>query len=87
MGLSNSNPYVYFMYSLEHVSSKDEVEAKLGKRFVCGTVVVGGVKKKYSYKSTNKTFLSQYPDARIIAEGYEKQISFTDCETINKGGN
>ncbi len=87
MGLTDPNPYVYFMYSFEHIQKRDEVDAKLGRRFVCGTVVVKGTKKKYSYMSTDKTFLNQYPDAKIIAEGYKKQMTFTECDSELRGGN
>lgn len=85
MAIQESNPYLYFMYSYEHVMHKNEVEGKLGRRFECGTVVVNGNKKKFSYYDTDtKAFLSQYPDAKIIAEGYKKQINYTDYTTEDR---
>ena len=88
MGTPASNPYLYFMFSTEHANKKNTVEGKLGKRFECGTVVVNGKKKKYSYVSTNKTvFLKEYPDAKVVAEGYDNKMTYTECNTVAKRGN
>lgn len=84
---SKSSPYVYFMYSTEHVNKRNEVESTLGLRFECGTVIVNGIKKKYSFMSTNKKFLNQYPDATLVTEGYKNSIKYTDCNTVIKRGN
>ncbi|MCM1215973.1 MAG: hypothetical protein NC548_15810 [Lachnospiraceae bacterium] len=85
MATPESNPYYYFMYSYEHVTHRNEVEEMLGRRFECGTVVVNGSKKNYSYKATDtKGFFKQYPDAKIIAEGYAEQISYTECGAVDR---
>lgn len=82
-----SSQYVYFMNSDEYVSKTNEVEAKLGRRFVVGNVIVKGVKKNYAIMSTTKKFLSQYPDAKLIAEGYKSKMQYTEPTTENKRGN
>ena len=83
----DNNPYVYFFYSAEHIAKKNEVESNIGRRFDCGTVIVNGAKKKYSYMSTTKNFLHQYPDAKLITEGYKAKMQFTECDSVDKGGN
>jgi hypothetical protein len=37
--------------------------------------------------STTKKFLSQYPDAKLIAEGYKSKMQYTEPTTENKRGN
>lgn len=84
----NANPYLYFMYSVEHVNKRNEVESALGRRFECGTVVKSGRKAKFSYVGTSKTFfLKEYPDAKIIAEGYKKNMVYEEPSIVNKRGN
>lgn len=83
----DNNPYVYFFYSSEHITSRNEVEANIGRRFECGTVVVKGTKKKFSYMSTSKSFLRQYPDAKLVAEGYKTKMQFTEPNSVEKRGN
>ena len=87
MATPSANPYIYFMYSVEHVAKRNTVENALGRKFDCGYVVVNGKKKKYSYVSTSTTaFLRQYPDAKIVAEGYTKNMNYTDTgSSIKKG--
>ena len=87
MALADSNPYLYFMISSEHIAKKNEVEAHLGRRFECGNVIVNGNKKKYSFVAPNKNFLSLYPDAKIVAEGYKTKINYTECGFSYKRGN
>ena len=87
MATPDSNPYLYFLYSVEHINMRNEIEGALGRKFDCGTIVVNGKKKKYSYVSTSKdAFLKNYPDAKLIAEGYTKNLNFTECSSSVRRG-
>ena len=69
--------YKYFLYSYEYLKSRNEIEEKVGKIFVCGTVVVNGNMKEYNIISNEPT-ISRYPDARIIAQGNIETMKYTD---------
>lgn len=81
------NKYMYFMYSSEHVNQKNNIESGIGRKFECGTVVINGTKKKFSFMSTDKRFLHMYPDAVLIAEGELSKIQYTEPYTEAKRGN
>lgn len=83
----NDNPYVYFFYSSEHISKMNEVVSSNGCRFECGSVVVNGSKRQFSFMSTKKDFLQQYPDAELITEGYKTKMKFSNPKSIDKRGN
>jgi hypothetical protein len=83
----DTSRYVYFMYSEEYISKKNKIESSIGRRFVLGTVVVNGVKKSYAFMSTSKHFMNEYPDAKIVAEGYNTKMNYTAPYAEAKRGN
>lgn len=87
MGNFDKDKYMYFMYSSEHISKRDEIENKIGRRFECGTVVVNGIKKKFSFLGSDKRFMHMYPDAKLIAEGNLSKLQYTEPYVEPKRGN
>ena len=88
MAAVGAGEYVYFLYSKEHIDKRNEVEATLGRRFVCGTVVANMKRKKFSYMGTSTSnFMKQYPDAKIIAQGIKTNFTYENPSVVNKKGN
>lgn len=73
----------YFLYSMTQVKERNEIENKLGKIFVVGTVVDNGIRKEYSLLSKTAT-VDRYPDARIIAVGDINTIKYEKPTTKRK---
>lgn len=74
----------YFLYSQEQINEKDRVEAKRGKRFVCGTVSVGNQSEKFSHLSTKPSLGNRYPDCKIVAKGYLSEMRYSMPKTDAK---
>lgn len=79
--------YLYFFYSSEYEAMRNEAEKPLGFHFVSGTVVDSGVKKKFSYMSTNKDFMKSYPDAKLISKGFRRNVKYIEPITEPRRGN
>ena len=65
----------YFLYSSEQYRLRKEVEAKMGKKFAVGHVIVDGVKKPFTELSSKPT--SRYSDTKIVAEGDPTTMRYT----------
>ena len=78
--MAKAKGYKYFLYSYEYLKSRNIIEEKVGKTFVCGTVIVDGSLKEFNIISDTPT-INRYPDARIIAEGDIENIKYTDIST------
>ena len=78
--MSKLTGYKYFLYSYEYLKSRNIIEEKVGKTFVCGTVIVDGSLKEFNIISDTPT-INRYPDARIIVEGDIENIKYTDIST------
>lgn len=71
-----NDPYWYFLYSEQQQKSRSEIEAKMSRIFVPGTVIVNGQKKKFTEKSRKDTNI--YPDVKVVASGLESVMKYTD---------
>lgn len=80
------NPYKYFLYSEEQLREKNTVLDSTGKTFSPGTVVVNGVRKKYTQLSDTPD-LPRFIDTKIIAEGYLNNFTYTRPTIGRKRGN
>ena len=87
MGNSEKDKYMYFMYSSEHINQKNDIESNIGRRFECGTVVINGTKKKFSFMGADKKFMGMYPDAILVAEGELSKMQYIKPYTEAKRGN
>lgn len=65
----------YFIYSSEQLKFRREIEAKMGKRFTVGHVIVDGIKKPFTELSPVPT--SRFADARVVAEGDPTLMRYT----------
>lgn len=65
----------YFIYSAEQLKFRREVEAKMGKKFKIGHVIVNGVKKPFTELSNSSK--SRFADAIIVAEGDPTLMRYT----------
>lgn len=70
--------YVYFLYSEQQKEHRSSIEAKMCRSFIPGTVVVNGVRKRFTEISTKNTNI--FPDVKVIAEGYKSRIKYTDIQ-------
>lgn len=66
----------YFLYSETQLKMRKEVEAKMGKKFVVGHVIVNGVRKPYTELSSSPES-SRYSDAKLVAEGEISLMRYT----------
>lgn len=67
--------YKYFIYSSSQMRDRTNIEKKIGRKFIPGTVVVGNKKLQYTELST--TGVSRYSDATIVAKGDVSKMSYT----------
>lgn len=76
------NPYVYFLYSEQQEELRKGIESKMNRIFIPGYVFVKGVKRPYTEMSSNNT--SRYPDVKIVAEGYLKDMKYEDIKIVGR---
>lgn len=68
--------YRIFVYSAEQKKEKDSIAAKMGQKYIPGSLVIKGQKKLFTdiVLDINKF---RYSDARVVAEGDIRRVSFT----------
>lgn len=74
-----SSNYKYFMYSAAQMRERTEIEKRIGRKFVPGTVVVGA--KKLQYTELTGSNNSRYSDAVVVAEGDITKMNYTKIES------
>lgn len=70
--------YGYFLYSRTQHKMREEVEEKLGKKFIPGQVLVNG-KWKYFTQISKTSESTMYGDSVLITKGYLDEIKYTNC--------
>ena len=76
VALKSEDKYVYFLYSEQQEKKRTELEARLHRVFIPGTVIVNGRRMNFtelSYKPNNT-----FTDCKIIAEGWKSKMNYTD---------
>lgn len=74
----------YFLYSNEEVEEKNKILEKSGKKFEPGTVVINGVKKKFTRISNTPT-IARCIDTKIVASGENlSDFTYTNPTTIQR---
>lgn len=68
----------YFLYSETQLKMRKEVEARMGKKFIVGRVIVNGVRKPFTEISSSPT--SRYSDAKVVAQGEVTLMKYTPPE-------
>lgn len=66
----------YFLYSSEELNFRKEVEAKMGRKFVTGHVIINGTKKPFTSLSSTPTS-ARYPDSKVVASGEASEMRYT----------
>lgn len=69
----------YFIYSHEQMKLRREIENKLGRDLVLGTVIVKGEKKNYTEIVTDLSNV-RYADAEIVTYGDIRNINYTETK-------
>ena len=59
--------YRYFLFSSSQLEFRRKIEARIGKKFKPGSVIVNG--KKLPFTELSKEKKSKYSDVKIIAYG------------------
>lgn len=70
--------YVYFLYSEQQRDHRSTIEAKMCRTFVPGTVVVNGIRKRFTEISSKSENL--YPDTTVVAKGYKSKMKYVDIQ-------
>ena len=65
----------YFFYSRQQMTFKKELNAKIGKRFRVGWVIVNGT--KLNVTEINTTGKSRFPDAKLVASGDPTKMTYS----------
>lgn len=77
--------YKYFLFSSEQLNQKNEILKKVGKSFESGTVIVNGVRKKFTQLS-DKPSIPGFIDSQIVAEGDINSFVYTKPKNITRQG-
>lgn len=77
--LKNKDTYVYFLYSETQEKERNSIEAKLGRIFVPGVVVINGQRNYFTELSRKNT--NRYADTKVVAEGWRSKMTFTNIST------
>lgn len=65
----------YFLFSRQQMEFRKQIEAKQGKKFKVGTVIINGVRKAFTEMSDSNR--SQYSDAQVVAYGDISKIRYS----------
>lgn len=68
--------FKYFFFSNKQLSFFRDQEAKMGKVFKPGQVIVKGSTKPFTEMTSNDT-LSRFPDAKLVISGETDDLKFT----------
>ena len=77
--IKDKDVYVYFLYSDQQNKERSEIEKKMSRTFVPGTVVINGRKRTFTELSKNNK--NRYPDCKVVAEGFKSKMVFTNVTT------
>lgn len=75
-----SNNVKYFMYSSTQFKKRKEIEAKIGRKYIPGVVIVNGTPRQYT-EIVSSPSNSRYSDALILISGDINTIKYTKEET------
>lgn len=68
--------YKYFLYSASQLNKRKELEHKMGKTFIPGTVLYKGKKVIYTEISSVQN-PSHIPDSKVVAQGELSEMKYT----------
>jgi hypothetical protein len=74
----------YFLYSKEQHKKRLELEKKIGRKYIPGTVMVGGEARLFT-EISNK-YNDRFKDTIIVYQGEESEVKFTKPKVTNLRG-
>ena len=80
--MTNSNDrylereYKYFLFSKEQLKLRQELEARIGRKYKAGEIVIQGKNKMFTEISDTPT--NPYQDTRVVAKGYINEFKYTE---------
>lgn len=69
----------YFLFSFEQMKQKTEVEAKIGKKYKTGRVLVKGNYKQYT-EISNFPYNKRFSDTIVVTSGKLSEMKYKDGE-------
>ena len=69
----------YFIYSQQHAEEEERIKAKINKKAKFGTVMVGGIPKKFTDIVLDPSKL-RYTDGKVLISGDIRKIRYTEPE-------
>lgn len=72
----NNSRIKYFLFSSQQMKMKVEIEAKIGKKYRPGTVLVNGNYKQFTEISDTPNS-TRFPDSIIVASGVLSEMRYT----------
>lgn len=71
----SNNRIKYFLFSSQQMKMKVEVEAKIGRKYKPGTVLVNGAYKQFTEISDTPNNI-RFPDSIVVASGDLSQMRY-----------
>lgn len=73
--MPNSDNIRYFIFSSEQMKFQKQMADKMGKNYIVGRVIVGGVRKNFTSLSDTESI--GYSDEEIVASGNYLKMKYT----------
>ena len=73
--IKEKDTYVYFLYSEQQQKERSEIDKKMSRVFIPGSVIVNG--RKRIFTELSKSSSNRYPDCKIVAEGMKSKMMYT----------
>jgi len=81
---SNDKPlereYKFFLFSKEQLKLRQDLEAKIGRKYKAGEIIIQGKTKMFTEISDTPT--NPYQDAKVVAKGYTDEFRYTEPYVI-----
>ena len=77
MAIENRNYMRYFIYSTEQMKLKRQMEKRLGRDLVLGTVIVNG-ERKFFTEMVEDLANVRYSDATVVLHADIREIKYTN---------
>lgn len=71
----SNNGIKYFLFSSQQMKMKVEIEAKIGRKYKPGTVLVNGTYKQFTEISDTPNS-TRFPDSIIVASGKLSEMRY-----------
>ena len=83
MASINNSRYVYFLFSNSQFKDRTNIESEVGMKYTPGSVLKNGQWRIYTEMTSNPDNV-KYPDSKVVASGYLRDIKYKPEEKIKK---